>query len=744
MSHFDVPSRDDRFSVVQPAMDWLRLAFWESIFSLSNGLLGTRGSFEEPMAGTPSRPMTFMAGLYNTLPKGLPELPVLPDWKSTHILLDGAPLDLRLGVLLKFTRWLDLRHGLLGREVIWRDARGRTTHLRFLRFLSMADVSLAVSRIELTPVDWSGPVEVEMGLPLPDPAAARRGHWRSVRLRAKPDGVASLSARSSQTRRPLAVAGACDGRIGGEVAAFTPIVEEAVCGQRLRFDAERGRTCVLDRFVTFLAGEAGDDPPRKRARTLAVAFADAGFASAFGRHAEACARMWERIDVEIDGPDADQRAIRYNLFQLATLRPPPDLSASIGPKGLSGTHYLGHIFWDTEIYMLPFFTLTDPDGARALLQYRYDTLGGARRKARDSGYRGARYAWESADTGEETCPRWIPDHTGEKVRVWCGDLQDHITADVAWGVDQYVRASGDTDFLWDRGAEILFETARFWASRATPNAAGEYDIRDVMGPDEFHIHVDNDAYTNWLARWNLLAAADLYENDAFPADLRTALLARLKLGDEEPDTWRTIATRLRILIDASTGLIIQSEGFTDRPDLSPDILALERRCSLAEIIGPALCAEAQVLKQAEVVCLLHLFERSIPQDRRELNFDYYEPRTIHDSSLSVSMHALVAARLGRGEQAWSYFRRAAYLDLEDLAGNTADGLHTANLGGVWMALAYGFAGLTHEGDEVTVRPNLPAGWNGLRFSVTVRGRRYRIDCTRTGGRARRVEETATP
>ena len=493
--------------------------------------------------------------------------------------------------------------------------------------------------------------------------------------------------------------------------------------------AAAGQACTFDRYVVFLTGGPSDEAPAVQACQAAAAAREKGFEELLAEHASVCAEMWDRIDVEIDGPADDQRAIRFNLFQLATLCPRPGDLASIGPKGLTGTHYLGHIFWDTEIYMLPLFSLTDPAGAKMLLEYRYATLDGARRKARANGHRGAQYAWESADTGDETCPRFLPDPlTGEPIRIWCGDLQDHVTADVPYAIEKYVRATGDQDWLWDCGAEIYFETARFWASRVTRNDEGKYDITDAMGPDEFHVHVDNDAYTNYLARWNLLAAADLHDNAAFPKAKRDALVAKLDLGSEEPEAWRKIAANLVLLYDEKTGLVNQSGGFTDLPDVSPDVLQLPRRVPITDVIGAGPATEYQVLKQAEVVIMQYLLEGQFDRRSREVNFDYYEPRTSHDSSLSVSAHALAAARLGRIEQAYEYFRRAAYLDLDDLAGNTGDGLHSANMGGVWLAVAFGFAGLNIDDDKPTVRPRLPVAWKHLRFPITHRGKRYTITC----------------
>jgi len=731
MTITDLPARDDRYTILQGEMDWLRIAFWESLFSQSNGLLGIRGSFEEPMVGTRSRNLAFMSGLYNTLPEGLPELPALPDALTTRIVLCEQPFDLRRGHIRSFSRWLDMKRGLLCREVTWQDPAGHTTRLTFQRFVSLADRNVLAIRIQIMPLDWSGPVEVEAGIRHgDDPSEARNAHWEPPKLKSSAHGLATLETRTSQTRRPLAVAGvylATDPRnpIPGE--AFS---DRDTAGQSFIFEASQDEAYTFDRFVACMAGPADAESPVKPARQAALAASKNGWDDQLENHVVACAELWDRMDIEIDGPVEDQRAVRFNLFQLATLCPQPGDITSIGPKGLSGTHYSGHIFWDTEIYMLPFFSLTNPEGAKALLTYRCATLDGARRKARANNYRGAQYAWESADTGDETCPTsWTDLATGEKHRIWCGDIQDHISADVPFAIDQYVRMTGDEEFLWEHGAEVFFETARFWASRVSRNSEGKFDVRDAMGPDEYHIHVDNDAFTNYLARWNLQAAADLWDNAGFPKNKRKDLAAQLGLDADEVAAWREIAKNIVLLYDDQTGLINQHAGFFDRPQISPDILRVTRSTPITEIIGAGLAIEGQVIKQAEVVLLQTLLEDQFSRQSREANFKYYEPRTSHDSSLSVSAHAWAAATLDRIDQAQSYFRRAAYLDLNDLAGNTADGLHTANMGGVWLAVAFGFAGLNVKGEVPAAVPALPNNWKHLKMNISFRGKKYVVECS---------------
>ncbi len=741
MRLWEIPGKDDRFAVVQDAMDWHRIGYWETIFSLTNGRIGARGSFDERMPGLPGRRMSFMAGLYDTARGGLPELPLLPEWLLKDITLGESPLDLRLGSIVSFTRWLDLRRGLLLREMVWRDRGGRATRVRFLRCLHLARRELALVRMEITPLDTSYEVTCAVGLEPPPWPGERDPHWQAPHLKSATPNQGEMWLRTRQSKRPLAVCGHTTAGLEGLPVEAFPLSDSRRVGSQFIVPLETNQTLTIDRVTSFVAGESGAKPPTSKARRSLKSAVEIGFEDLLSEHVNACKELWDRYDIEIDGPAREQQAIRYNLFQLATLCPPEGDVASIGPKGLSGTHYLGHIFWDTEIYMVPMFALGDPAGARTLLDYRYHTLDGARAKAKANGYRGAQYAWESADTGEEACPKTLPHPiTGEPVRIWCGDLQDHISADVVYAVNTYAEATGDWDYVWSRGAEMAFETARFWMDRVTPNAAGGFDIRDALGPDEFHIHVDNDMFNNMLARWALRRAVMWYGDARFPEEKKQALIDRLELKSNEPAHWRDVAEMLTILHDPETGFMEQHEGFLARPEIAPELFDLERRGPLSHIIGPDVCVEGQALKQAEVVCLLHLMPEEFDRRSMDVNFDYYAPRTTHDSSLSVSSHSLAAAFMERIDTAYEYLQRSIFLDLDDLAGNTDAGLHTANMGGMWQAIVFGLAGLTIDGNTPRVRPRLPSAWKNISFRIRHRGQCYLVTCDAEGGRIQALTE----
>jgi trehalose/maltose hydrolase-like predicted phosphorylase len=379
------------------------------------------------------------------------------------------------------------------------------------------------------------------------------------------------------------------------------------------------------------------------------------------------------------------------------------------------------VFWDTEIYLLPFYTAVWPEAARAMLMYRYHTLPGARTKAAAMGYKGALYAWESADTGEETTPERVVGPNGEMIDILTGRMEHHISADIAYAVWQYWRVTGDDAFFIDAGAEILLDTARFWASRAVPEADGKRHIRHVIGPDEYHEDVDDNAFTNVMARWNIARGLEAIDVLRTRWPERVAELCKLLALDEaEFGDWRDAIERIVTGLDPTTGLYEQFAGYYKLEPIDLSLYA-DRKAPIDVVIGRERTHRSQVVKQADVVALLALLPDEFPSAAAIANFRYYEPRCAHGSSLSAGIHALVAARLGETETALRYVRQAAAADLE-LDPNSAGGIRIAGLGGLWQAIILGFAGLGVHGDTLTATPRLPSEWRSMSFAVLWRGR----------------------
>jgi len=471
------------------------------------------------------------------------------------------------------------------------------------------------------------------------------------------------------------------------------------------------------------------DPDAAVAEELLAGAEAAGFERLLREQRETWARRWRNADVVVEGDAELQRAIRFALHHLiASVGDRGE--AAVGARGLSGSAYRGHVFWDTDVFVLPFLAATHPSAARAMLEYRVRRLPAARAAARRAGRSGVRFPWESAASGEDVTPRAARLAGGELVRIRTGELEEHIVADVAWAASCYLDWSGDEAFAAGPGRELLVETARYWASRVRLEHDCTAHIYGVIGPDEYHEPVDDNAFTNGMARWNLRRAARLEG-----------------LDERERQDWLRIADALVDGYDPGSRLYEQFAGFFDLEPLVIAEVSPRRPIAADLLLGAERTAGAQVLKQADVLMLHHLVPEAVAADSLVPNLDFYEPRTAHGSSLSPAVHASLLARAGRYRPALDALRVAARMDLDDLSGSTAGGLHLATMGGVWQALAFGFAGIRPNGDRLLVDPRLPPEWNALELAVRLRGAPLRLridhDAVTADSPAWRIEQTPT-
>ena len=404
----------------------------------------------------------------------------------------------------------------------------------------------------------------------------------------------------------------------------------------------------------------------------------------------------------IEGDPELQRAIRFALFHLMA-SVADEREAALGARGLSGPGYRGHVFWDTDVFVLPFLAATHPAAARAMLEYRIQRLPAAREAARRLAYAGARFPWESAADGFDVTPSHAHLPTGEIARIRTGEREEHIVADVAWAADCYLAWSGDEAFAAGPARELFVETARYWASRVRLDEAGRAHIYGIVGPDEYHEPVDDNAFTNVMARWNLRRGAAVTTDAA------------------EREAWPRLADALVDGYDPMSGLYEQFAGFFRLEPLVIADVAPRRPIAADLLLGRERAAGAQVLKQADVLMLHHLVPDEVAPGSLLANLDYYDPRTAHGSSLSPAVHASLLARAGRFRESLRALEIAARIDLDDLTGSTASGLHLATMGGLWQALAFGFAGARPRGDALVVDPHLPPEWGALELRLRFRG-----------------------
>jgi kojibiose phosphorylase len=699
----------------------------ESLFAIANGYVGNRGSLAE---GSPlSAPATFASGVFELKsgPNAVPGFFVLPDWTGVRAWVEGHPLSMLQGEILEHRRILDLWRGVLWRLWRHRDPNGRITRVTAFRLASLADRHLLVQSVVFIPENYSGEIRLETKIELPPnvQASPPPEEWKARRSATRPN-VLPLALRSPGTHVTVAFGSASQLIADGHGAGRREIdIAERHITERFWVEVQLGAPYRLDRVVSIYTSREHPDPI-DAAVAHANRFLPGAVKEAVAAHVAEWESRWRDADVQIEGDEPLQRALRFSGYHLISSANPEDDRVSIGARALTGEAYKGHVFWDTDIYMVPFFSFTHPPSARALLTYRYHTLPAAREKARSAGYRGAMYPWESADSGEETTPRFVIALNGEVIAVRNGDLENHITADVSYAVWNYWQVSADDDFFLQAGAEIVMETARFWASRGQVGDDGLYHIRHVIGPDEYHEDVDDNAFTNLMAAWNMTRGVETAEilQRRWPERWRE-LAGRLNVTRPELESWSHLAANIYKPYNEKTRLFEQFTSYFSKEQI--DLAAYEpRNAAMDVILGHDKIQHTNIVKQADVVMAMFLLWDQFAPEVREANFRYYEPRTGHGSSLSPSMHALVAARLADLPLAEKYLRQAAEIDLGNNMGNAAGGVHAAAIGGLWQAVVFGFAGVEVRGSGLRFNPHLLPHWRRLSFPLQFRGRKLRV------------------
>ena len=700
----------------------------ESTFSLANGYMGVRATPEEGFSAEKgSAPGTYVANVYDLVKSGCDwrvgyvsqcsVMVVAPNWYGMEITLGGARFDPRQGKVLTYNRTLDLQAGTLVRALVWQDSRGRQTQLTFTRIVSQADRHIGAIRLSLSPLNWSGRMAVELSLDgqqAPQQAQVSQGPIDA-------DGCALLTktlVTGFQTAMTLRSSITCARQAVS--TTDSTISKDKYIARKRALSVRKGQTYCIDKLVAVCSSrDLQKKPADVRSAAQAAAVLRRGFDTVLQEHVTAWAGIWRDNDIEITGDVPAQQGIRFCVFHMHQSYAGIDPLVNIAAKGLSGPGYGGLYWWDTEAYMVPFFLYTVPAKARTLLLYRFLTLAGARNKARRHSYDGAMFPWVTID-GEERSYDW--DY---------GTLEQHVSSAVTHAIRQYVAATGDREFLWEHGAEVVLETSRFWASRVNHTVSKGYVINVITGPDEYAVAINNNCYTNYMARENLLYGLEVVATmrKAEPAKWK-ALARKLKFDDRELTHWSDVAEHMYIPFNPKLGIHEQDDTFLQREpfdvrkakpeDFPVGKWDMHRRNG------------SQAMKQADVVLLMHMHNDHFTLAQKLANYKYYEPKCTHESSLSPCIHSIVAAEVGLEKEAFSYYLRSARLDLDNVNGNTASGLHTASLAGTWACIVTGFGGMRLVGGRLTFRPHLPKPWKALAFIVMFRGRRLRVKFQRDG------------
>lgn len=735
----------EEWALVETQFHQRYLAVTETIFAISNGYLGLRAVQDE------GRPYAERGTLINGFHESWPiihaeeaygfartgqTIITAPDPRRFHLYVDDENINLSKAEVRDYERRLDFRTGQLTRRVVWRLPSGVVVQVKSAALTSLVHRHLVAISYEVQVLEGSAPLVVSSQLRNEMDDRHNGGDPRLPRG-FDHDVLQGVDAHSRDTRQMLAyrvaqsqmtLACGIDHIVQGETITATRHEATAARGKLVvAADGVPGATLHIQKFAAFHTSDTTDTPQLadRCDRTLDRAKRE-GWTVAAAEQADAWQSFWDTADIQIGGNRTVQQAVRWSLFHINQAAARTD-DKGIPAKGLTGSAYEGHYFWDTEVYVVPFLMYTQPRVARNLLRFRHGLLDHARRRAREVGEEGALFPWRTI-SGEEASAYYE-----------AGTAQYHINADISYAVSKYAHITGDDDFLHREGAEILVETARLYAGlgffREESTNGGSptttFHIHGVTGPDEYTTVVDDNAYTNLMAAKNLHDAARLVSRlaEADPESYHR-LVSRTGVSTDEVQTWFRAARHIYLPYNAEMGITPQDDHFLSLQPWDFDGTPRDNYPLLLHY-HPLVIYRHQVLKQADVVLAMFLRDECFDEDHIERNFAYYDPLTTGDSSLSTSVQSVMASRIGNASKAIEYFRYGVFMDLADVAGNTGVGVHVAAAGGVWMSIVYGFGGLTDTGSYLSFRPRLPSSWEYLHYSLLVRGHRLDLEVGRS-------------
>lgn len=721
--------------IKQEACEPERESFYESIFSLGNGYMGVRGFAEEQSHINNYELYTFIAGIFDYFKPGITDMVNTPNFLFSLITVNGELLDYKNGTVTEFWRSLNLEDGTLIRSFVWQDSKGRKTKIESTRFLSIDSRHNAVIRYKITPENYSGCIIFETAIdariannPISDDQLKNDINpvefLYEIDKGMTEDGISFIRVATKETGYEISEAFSLSLTENGRNIEFHDVTDEKdrYVSRIIEFDARQGKEYVFEKMVAVYTSRDGlADGINDCAINSAAEAKRIGFEGMLKANKNAWLGKWNVADIKIEGDEKAQLSIRYNIFNLIQGDSENDSKVSIGARGIFHGRYRGCYFWDTEIFMLPFFAYTNPRAARNLLMYRYHTLPGAEENAGRQSVEGARYAWMCTIDGMEQCDTW---DTG------CCEI--HITADIAYAINQYCEISGDEEFLINYGAEILIKTARFWKSRFTYDKNKDcFNMLFVKGPDEYGGVTENNTYTTKMAINNFKLAIDAIAllKNKYGEDWNR-LKAKTGFDESEQDKWRDISEKAIINYDSQKKLYIEDDNFLKLEPLNIEKFKTDDTPLYHKISFDRL-QRYMVLKQADVILLMALLPESFTEEEKKAAWDFYEPITLHDSTLSFGSHALFAARLGLMKKAYEYFGKSLRLDLDDIMCNTGkEGVHFASFGATWQAVVNGFGGVGLKGGGINITPNLPDKWTLLKFRFYYKGNLIGVSITK--------------
>ena len=714
------PFTPAEFDIIEPPYKKREERHIESMFALVNGYMGVRGTYDESYDEDESAqsPGMFINGVYETEPihhpwycNGFAENEQytvnLADWRIVNVYVDGEKAGFSKGKMLSHNRVLDMKHGVLKREFVWESESGKQIKVNSIRIVNMTREHSAEVKYTVTPINFDGEIKLESvvvkTMPINGKDATENVCFGAV------DDIKYIVTRTKTTDIKIAAAIKNVFKTDSE-----NVIDECFEENKYIFcavvNAERGIGITLEKYVSFFTSEDDktQDIIRMAADSLRVNLADS-FDKLYKLQCDFWEKHWESGDIKINGNLADQQAVRFNLFQLRQQLPTSG-KTSIGATGLTGPVYSGKVFWDTEMYIMPYLNYIDPKITKPLLMYRYNILDKARERAQQMDGDGAMYSWCSIN-GEET-----------SVVFEASTAEYHLQPDIAFAIKRYYLSSGDDDFMNKYGNEIVFETAKYMLGRGEFVEAqnGKFCINAVCGPDEYACGVNNNFYTNFMTKNHFEFAVDMYEHmqKEFPNEFEQ-LSKKIGLTPEIAGLWKKAADNMYYRYNEDLGIYEQDDSFVRNNTV--DMELIPKNFDIRKILHPLNLWRIQVLKQADVLLLMFTMGDLFTADEKKRNYEYYEPKTNHGSSLSAAVHSIIAAETGKNADAYAYFRSAAYMDISDFKHNTDGGIHAACLGGVWMSVVNGFLGMRDYDKGLIFAPSIPKAWESVETKINYRG-----------------------
>ncbi len=718
----------DPWAVVEEGFDPARNRVSESIFSLGNEYMGVRGYPDEGYSGD-SLVGSYFNGLYEEMKLGAHYKGIIRslrfmanavNWVHTRIVAEGETLDLATSSFSGFKRRVDFRTGVYERQFVWHLASGKSIRITFERLVSMTLSNLGGQRVTFESDDFDGDIRVRAGLDF-SPIHEDQGKnlWNEI-TSGEENGWTNIVAKTINTGNRLASAFSLS---TSHDAATTLIREEKYVGQAFSLTLKPGQPAQFSKLVVnYAEKDASVDLAnlQKKANAIMSALPVKTFDDFLADQTAYWTRIWETSDIAIEGDPDNQQGIRYCIFQLYQTYRGDNPGFNIGAKGLTGEAYRGLAFWDTETYCLPFYLFNNPKAARSLLEFRYRSLPNALERAKEVDCKGAFYPIATID-GTESCDLW--QHS---------NLQLQVGTAVGYGIWHYVKVTGDQAFLHEQGMEMLLQLCRFYESRGQwGQKTGQFGYYGVMGPDEFQLMVNNNCYLNLMAQrlfeYTLEAIEDMRKDEP---EAFQSLTDRLGVTEAEWKGWQRLADHMKIPLDEETGVYEQHDGFFDMPHIDIHSIPvtdfpLYHNWSYDRIY------RYDMIKQPDVLMFMFLYNQQFSLESKRANYEYYESRCIHESSLSPSIHSIFAAELGKHEEAYKFFEFATRLDLDNYNRNTREGLHTTSIAAAWMNIVYGFGGMRSDGpDGLILNPSIPSRWSGYSFKFQYKGTVLSVRTTR--------------